>query len=224
MPGVDASISSTINRYWSVFYSSFNVFYLFSVASVTYHKKEKEILEEYEIVKKAQQHPEYFAPLYRKYHDTLFLFINKRVDHLDLTADLTSKVFLKSLKNIKRYKYQGVPFSAWLYRIAINEMNMFFREQTKMARTVSITDDHINVLISEIEYEKPELDPYVLIPVLIEQLNENEIQLIELRFFEDRSFKEIGYLTGLSEVNAKIKTYRVIKKLKSISKEIRYHD
>ncbi|MEO1099557.1 MAG: sigma factor-like helix-turn-helix DNA-binding protein [Bacteroidota bacterium] len=50
------------------------------------------------------------------------------------------------------------------------------------------------------------------------------MQLIELRFFEELSFKEIGYLLGLTEVNAKVKTYRVIDKLKKISKEIKYHD
>ncbi len=218
------SVSVMLNRYWSALYSSFHLLLISGTAALAYHKREEEILEEYNIVKKAQKNPEYFAPLYQKYYDQLFMFINKRVDHLEVTADLTSRVFFKSLRNIKKYKYQGVPFSAWLYRIAINEINMFFREQHRMERTVNITDDHINILITEIEYKEPQLDPHVLVSVLLEQLNESEIQLIELRFFENRSFREAGYLLGLSEVNAKIKTYRVIKKLKKISEEIRYHD
>mgnify|MGYP001792924174 FL=1 len=193
-------------------------------AALSYHKSEAEILEEHDIIKNAQKNPENFAPIYMKYYDQLFLFIQKRVDNLDASADVTSRVFLKSLKNINRYKYQGVPFSAWLYRIAINEINLFFREQDKMDRIVNITDDHINLIISEIEYTAPILDPSILVPVLLEQLNEAEIQLIELRFFEELSFREIGYLLGLTEVNAKVKTYRVIDKLKKISKEIKYHD
>ncbi|MEM7106845.1 MAG: sigma-70 family RNA polymerase sigma factor [Bacteroidota bacterium] len=193
-------------------------------AALSYHKSEAEILEEYDMVKRAQKNPEDFAPIYLKYYDRLFLFIQKRLDNLDATAEVTSRVFLKSLKNISRYKYQGVPFSAWLYRVAINEINLFFREQHKMDRVVHITDDHVNIIISEIDYSTPVLDPCILVPVLLEQLNEAEIQLIELRFFEELSFKEIGYLLGLKEVNAKIKTYRVIDKLRKISKEIKYHD
>ncbi|MTI20179.1 hypothetical protein E1176_04030, partial [Fulvivirga sp. RKSG066] len=46
-----------------------------SVQASTYHKKEKEVLAEYEIIKKCQQNPEYFAPIYTRYHDQLFLFI-----------------------------------------------------------------------------------------------------------------------------------------------------
>ncbi|MEM9856142.1 MAG: sigma-70 family RNA polymerase sigma factor [Bacteroidota bacterium] len=193
-------------------------------AALSYHKKEDEILEEYEIIKCAQKDPKNFGPIYLKYYDQLFLFIHKRLDNLDASAEVTSRVFLKSLKNLSRYKYQGVPFSAWLYRIAINEVSLFFREQNKMDRVVNVTDDHVNAIISEIEYTTPLIDPNILVPVLLEQLNENEIELIELRFFEELSFKEMAYLLGLSEVNAKIKTYRTIDKLKKISKEIKYHD
>lgn len=188
-----------------------------------YHRTKDEILEEYDIIVSAQNDPENFAPLYIKYYDQVFLFINKRVDDLDMTADITSRVFLKCLKNLKKYKYQGVPFSAWLYKIAINEVNMFFRQQSKMERTVNIDDHDINQLINEIDYSEEKIDPYVLIPVLLEQLNDQEVQFIELRFFEGKSFKEMGYLLGLTEVNAKVKTYRIVKKLKELSAQVKYN-
>ncbi len=198
-----------------------NFYYEHSVSP--YHKTKDQILEEYEIILSSQKNPKNFAPLYVKYYDQVFLFIDKRVDHLDITADLTSRVFLKCLKNIQKYKYQGVPFSAWLYKIAINEVNMFFRQQTKMERTVNIDDHDINLLINEIDYSEEKIDPYILIPVLLEQLNDREVQFIELRFFEGKSFKDIGYLLGLTEVNAKVKTYRIIKKLKELSAQVKYN-
>ncbi|MTI20119.1 sigma-70 family RNA polymerase sigma factor, partial [Fulvivirga sp. RKSG066] len=117
----------------------------------------------------------------------------------------------------------GVPFSAWLYKIAINEVNAFFRQQKKFSRSVNIEDQDINLLITEIDYKEPQIDPHVLIPVLLEQLSEHEIQFIELRFFENYSFKDMGYLLGLTEVNAKVKTYRILKKLKKIAAEVRYN-
>ncbi|MDX1629285.1 MAG: sigma-70 family RNA polymerase sigma factor, partial [Fulvivirga sp.] len=195
-----------------------------AVQATTFHQTKQEIASEYELIKKCKKNPEYFGPIYRKYHEQLFLFIFKRVDHLEVTADLTSRVFLKALKNIQKYKHQGVPFSAWLYKIAINEINSFFRQQQKMVRTVNMEDQHVDLLIDEIEYHERIVDPHILIPVLLEQLDESEIQLIELRFFENRSFKEIGYLLGLTEVNAKIKTYRILKKLKKIVAEVKYNE
>lgn len=189
-----------------------------------YHKTKDEILAEYEIIKRSQKNPEHFAPLYKKYYDHIFLFTYKRVDQEEATAEITSRVFLKCLKNIGKYKYQGVPFSAWLYKIAVNEINLFFRQQTKFERVVSLDSHHLQHLFEEIDYSELQIDPEVLVSVLLEQLDTMEIQFIELRFFENRSFKEIGYLLGTTEVNAKIKTYRILKKLKELSKEIKYND
>lgn len=195
-----------------------------AITNDRYHQTEQSILEEINVIRKSQQNPNEFAPIYLKYHDQIFLYINKRVDNLDLTAEITSRVFLKCLNNISKFNYQGVPFSAWLYKIAINEINQFFRQEKDYTRTVSINDFQIETLVNEIDYSEPLIDSHVLIPVLLEQLDENEIQLIELRFFENRSFKEMGFLLGLTEVNAKIKTYRVLNKLKKLSEKIKYED
>lgn len=195
-----------------------------TITKSQYHQTEDTISEELKIIRQSQENPNNFAPIYLKYHDQIFLYINKRVDNLDITADLTSRVFLKCLNNLSKFKFQGVPFSSWLYKIAINEINGFFRSKKNFTRTVSISDFQIDTLVNEIDYSEPLIDSHVLIPVLLEQLNESEIQLVELRFFENRSFKEMGFLLGLTEVNAKIKTYRVLKKLKKLSEQIKYEN
>ncbi|MBL7885021.1 MAG: sigma-70 family RNA polymerase sigma factor, partial [Bacteroidia bacterium] len=53
---------------------------------------------------------------------------------------------------------------------------------------------------------------------IISELPEDELQLIEMRFFEKRAFKEIGEILNITENNAKVKTYRIIEKLKKIVK------
>lgn len=188
-----------------------------------YHRSESQIHAEYDLILKCQEDPQYFAPLYEEYYDSIFIFIHKRVDQEEVTAELTSQVFFKCLKNLSSYRYQGVPFSAWLYKIAINEVNQFFRRRKRLERIVSLREEHVGLLIDEIEYREPEIDTHVLISALLEQLSDREVQFLELRFFENRSFKEIGYLLGISEVNAKVKTYRIIDKLKKIAQEIKYH-
>jgi len=220
--GLSAYISNKSQKFNTYIISWLNFAY-YAVATRVYHQTAEDVNRELEIIKKCQQSPEHFAPIYRKYYEDIFYFVFKRVDNEELTADITSRVFLKSLKNIKKFRFQGVPFSAWLYKIAINEINSFFRQQKKVIRSVNIEDDDIRHLVTEIDHNEPKIDPYVLIPVLLEQLNEREIQFIELRFFENHSFREMAYLLELTEVNAKVKTYRILKKLKKIAAEVKYN-
>ena len=192
--------------------------------TTSFHKTEEEINDEHLIILEAQKDPKYFSPIYERYFDPIFIYINKRIDNEDITAELTSRVFFQALKNLKKYKFQGVPFSAWLYRIAINEINLFFRQQKVMERSTSLNEQHVDLLIEELERNEPEIDKYVLVSVLLEQLPPQDLQFLELRFFENSSYKEMGYLMGISEGNAKIKTYRIIDKLKKLSADIKYHD
>lgn len=179
-------------------------------------KQSQALVIEQQLIKAAQNNPARFAPLYEKYHRQIFLFIFKRVKNEDLAGDITSRVFLKALLNIKKFKFQGFPLSSWLYRIASNEINMYFRK-SKKTNEVEIMESDVIELMTEmkegIDVNRQEQ--------LIEALNElplEQTQLIEYRFFEKMSFKEIGEITGVSEGNAKIRVYRVIDKLKKILK------
>ena len=192
--------------------------------SGVHHRTKEEIADELACIRECQKDPKHFAPLYTRYHDDIFLFIHKRTNDLELTADLTSRTFLQCIRHISKFRYQGVPFASWLYKIALNEVNGYFRKESKKERPVSIDDAQVGLLMQEIDHSEIAIDPYVMIPVLLEQLNEAEVQFIELRFFENKSFKEMGYLLGISAVNAKIKTYRILSKLQQLSKNIKYND
>src|ERR1035438_7413468 len=78
-----------------------------------------------------------FEPLYDKYYKPVFIFIFRRTGNENLTNDICSVVFLKALINLKKFEPRGVPFSAWLYRIALNEVNMHFRKN-EGTRIISI--------------------------------------------------------------------------------------
>lgn len=183
-----------------------------------YHQTKEQMEAEYAVILKSQKNPRYFGPVYERYYDSIFIFINRRLDDEEASADVTSIVFYKCLENIKKFKFQGVPFSAWLFRIALNEINQFFRKQKKHDRAVSIKDHHINELFEEME-ENPE-DKHQLIAKLLGSLSPEDLQFLELRFFEGHSFREMGYLLGLTEVNAKIKTYRILKKMKAQAQDL----
>lgn len=180
----------------------------------TLHKTKENIEAEMLQIIRAQEDPACFGILYERYYKQVFLFLYRRTDDEALTADLTSQVFLKAMTYLPKYEFKGLPFSAWLFRIAVNELNMFFRNH-KNKRTVSIEDESLLKLSEALDDEEKEEKIKVLLKG-IQGLALVELQYIELRFFEDRSFKEIGAILNITENNAKVRTYRILDKIKKM--------
>ncbi len=179
-------------------------------------KQSRELTIEQKLIVAAQNNPARFAPLYDKYHRQIFLFIFKKVKNEDIAGDITSTVFLKALLNIKKFKFQGFPLSSWLYRIASNETNMYFRK-SKKTNEVEIMESDVIELMTEMK-EGIDVDRQEMLIAALNNLPLELTELIELRYFEKMSFKRIGEIKGISEGNAKIRVYRVIEKLKTILK------
>lgn len=178
------------------------------------HKTEEQIGEERREIEEAKAHPARFGILYNRYYKAIFCFIYRRVDDEDITADITSDVFLTALMNLYRYRFQGVPFSAWLYRIALNQVNQHFRK-TSRRRTVSLEENDVRNMMTDME-EKPDLDREQRVISSLQFLEPDEVEVISLRFFEKKSFKETGDILGITENNAKVRTYRILDKLKKL--------
>jgi RNA polymerase sigma-70 factor, ECF subfamily len=172
----------------------------------------EDIQEEWMEVKAAQRDPANFRPLYNRYFDPIFRFIFRRTGDEDLTADLCSQAFLKATQHLNDYRFKGVPFSAWLYRIASNEVSQYYRTYQKN-RMVSMEEMHLHDMIDEMEREENEELRNGLI-LALDKLKEPDLQLIEMRFFEQRPFKEIADIVGMTESNVKVKTYRILERLK----------
>ena len=143
----------------------------------------------------------------------IFNFIYRKIADEEITADLTSQTFLKALGNLKKYRFRGVPFSAWLYRIAANEVNRHYR-YTNQKQVFSFEEREFENLI-EHSAEREQLDIENIIRQM-HQMSESDIEVLELRFFESKGFVEIAYILEISEANAKMRTYRAIEKLRKL--------
>jgi RNA polymerase sigma-70 factor (ECF subfamily) len=166
---------------------------------------------EIEHIEASKNDSQRFEPLYKHYYPAIIKFVYKRVETLDDCREITSIVFAKALSSIKNYQQKGFPFSSWLYRIAINEITQFYRD-SKKARIISLDDKSIRNIVEDSGKPDPELLASLKKALLY--LEEDELELIQLRFFEERSFAEVGEIIGITEINAKIRTYRVIDKLR----------
>jgi RNA polymerase sigma-70 factor (ECF subfamily) len=182
--------------------------------NLLYHQSTFRLEDEMSLIEVAKKDPRQFAPLYKKYHEAIFRYVYKRVDDEEAAYDITSCVFVKALASLPRYEFRGVPFSSWLFRIAKSELYQSFRDK-KAQRTVSLDSVTIVQFIDELNEDYSEEQRTTLLNSL-KLLKDHQLQLIEMRFFEKRSFKEIGEIVGLTENNAKVKTFRVLVKLKEI--------
>ncbi len=174
---------------------------------------EEAVLEEWSEIQAAQNDPAMFRPLYDRYFEAIFRFVQRRTADEELSADLCSQIFLKAMQKLHTYNFRGLPFSSWLFKIAANEVSQHYRQQQKN-RVVSIEDNDLGNMIEEMEESDDALHRANLVKVL-DTLDEKDLQLIEMRFFEQRPFKEIAEIMGMTESNAKVKTYRILERLRT---------
>jgi RNA polymerase sigma-70 factor (ECF subfamily) len=178
-----------------------------------YTLTEQAIQAEWEEVQKAQQNPAHFRVLYERYYEPIFRFVYKRILEEALSADITAQVFLRAMQNLANYTYKGVPFSAWLFRIASNEIAQHFRK-TKKRRVVALEENNVHEIEDEYE-DKAALEVNIeVLKEVIQDLKPPEVMLLELRFFEKRPFKEVADILEITENNAKVKIYRLLQKMK----------
>lgn len=178
-------------------------------------RKKHSNLSESEIIQLAQKKQEYFGVLYEKYFDQIFRFVFKRLGGDEDTAgDITQQTFIKAMANMDRYTDKGLPFSSWLYRIAQNEVSMYFRTAKKTVN-VCVEQQAVLGLLDEVTTSHHmSVEEQEKLIELLNNLNQDQCDLIELRYFQGISFKEISEIYNITEANAKMRVYRILEKLK----------
>ncbi|CAN5343296.1 RNA polymerase sigma factor [soil metagenome] len=180
-----------------------------------------EIQAEYAILERSKKDPAHFGLLYKKYFSRIFNFIYRQTDDEDLTADLASQTFLNALNYVGRYDFRGVPVSAWFYKIASNEVKRHYRK-SKRTQVFSLEEGLVRGLLEE---EPDDWDEEIFERLLnhLNDLPAEMLEVLQLRFFEDKDFKEIAFILDISESGAKMRTYRALDNLrKNFKLKIKY--
>ncbi len=171
-------------------------------------------MTELQQLESAKKDPKYFKYFYDTYYKQVFVFIYRRTDDESLSADITQQVFLKALQNLSKYEYRGFPFSSWLYRIAHNELMQHFRDQNKV-RVICVENSGIAEILED-ESSVHEIESREMLFKQLQQLKPQDLEIIEMRYFEKRSFKEIGEILHITENNAKIKVHRILERIRNL--------
>jgi RNA polymerase sigma-70 factor (ECF subfamily) len=174
-------------------------------------EKKQQKIDEKEILKQASQgNEEAFGILYENYVDRIFNYIYYRTGNVHDAEDLTARVFQRAMKHIRNYQDRGVPFSAWLYRIAHNLVANWHRDRSRK-KEIAITEmmslpaknEHPEVTLLRTEKEEALLR-------LIRTLPPDRQQLLILKFVEGYSNAEIGKIMKRSEGAVKSLYHRTL--------------
>lgn len=180
--------------------------------SAARHMTEEEIAAEQQIIEASKKDVQAFGAIYDYYFEGIFEFIYRRTDDEELADDLCSQTFVKALEHLKKYEFRGLPFSAWLYRIATNEVNRHFNKKNRN-RVFSLEEERVKELM-ETDDEGFSEEQITQLKTILNDLPTATMEILELRFFEGLGFKEIAFVLNIGESGAKMRLYRAVEKLR----------
>jgi RNA polymerase sigma-70 factor (ECF subfamily) len=164
--------------------------------------------DEKTIIEAAQRDPRRFGELYERNFHRVYAFVQGRVKNRNRAEDLTADVFHKALANLGRFEWRGAPFASWLFRIASN-----------------LIADQAELLSREGEMPDPEKlqDPVlphnqeesVSLFQLVETLSPDQQRIIEMRFVQQKSIREIASILDRTENAVKQLQFRAIQNLRA---------
>ena len=166
------------------------------------------------LLDRAKADPQAFGFLYERYVARIYNYVYYRTgSHLD-AEDQTARTFHRALKHVPQYVDRGVPFSAWLYRIAHNVVANWHRDRSRR-QIVSIDD----VVMSAHSRDDPaavseENDKQEMLLQVVRQLPPERQQLLVLKFVEQMSNAEIAGVMGRTEGAIKSLYHRILVSLR----------
>ncbi|HQW04405.1 MAG: RNA polymerase sigma factor [Flavobacteriales bacterium] len=163
-------------------------------------------------IRAAKADPQRFTPLYERYFGDIYRFVERRIRDRQRSADITQDAFLKAMLALPRYTDRGLPFRAWLYRIALNEVRMYWRKRKEILVEMSFAE--VLGLTEEIGMPPVE-EELARLAQAMGRLDEAKAHLVELRYMDGLSFQEIGQVLGIAEDAAKMRTHRVLATLRT---------
>ena len=150
-----------------------------------------------------------FGMLYERYIDRIFNYVYYRTGNVNDAEDLTARVFQRAMNHIVNYTDRGVPFSAWLYRIAHNLVANWHRDRSRK-QEIPISDAPLVAKGDAPEASLVHTEQQESLLRLIRSLPSERQTLLILKFVEHYSNAEIGVIMGRSEGAVKSLYHRTL--------------
>jgi RNA polymerase sigma-70 factor (ECF subfamily) len=173
------------------------------------HRSESELEQERQLVLAAQRDRAAFAPLYERYVDQIFAYVFTLTRDRELAEDVTAATFAKAMEELPRFEWRGVPYSAWLYRVASNLVARSKRRPGWIELDARLASDDDGPLESLERHGREEE-----VRNAVAALPEDQRQAVVLRFGGDMRNREIAEIMNRSEGAVKLLTFRALTSLR----------
>jgi RNA polymerase sigma-70 factor (ECF subfamily) len=160
------------------------------------------------LIEAAQKDPARFGDIYERYFDRVYAYVARRVGNRDAAQDLTSDVFHRALANIGKYESRGVPFGAWLFRIAANAI------ADRWKRTSKESGDPAPEEIDSGKIDLEAIEHRAQLFQAVRKLPTEQRRVIQLRFAEEKSIRDIAQEMRKTEGAVKLLQFRAIQNLR----------
>jgi RNA polymerase sigma-70 factor (ECF subfamily) len=170
--------------------------------------------DEAEFIRAAQTHLPAFGPLYDRYLPRVYRYVRARIAGAEEAADLTQEIFLRALTALPAYQMQGVPFAAWLFRIARNAVTDAHRRRRPILSIHTMFGLAPPAEEGDPEHAVLRDEALRRLRSLVVRLDEAKQELLALRFAAGLTAPEIALVTGRSEAAVKKQLTRTLTKLK----------
>ncbi|HEV7678093.1 MAG TPA: sigma-70 family RNA polymerase sigma factor [Candidatus Dormibacteraeota bacterium] len=173
------------------------------------HRTELELAAEREMILAAQRDRAAFTPLYERYVDQIYAYAYSLTHHRELAEDVTAATFARAMEELPRFEWRGVPYSAWLYRVAANLVARDKRRPGWIELSPHLRDGEESP-----EEQAARHDRDAHIRAAVADLPADQRQAVVLRFGGDMRNKEIAAIMGRSEGAVKLLTFRAMTTLR----------
>jgi RNA polymerase sigma-70 factor (ECF subfamily) len=163
------------------------------------------------LVEAAQQDPARFAELYELHFERVYAYIVRRVTNRTEAEDVTAEVFHQALANLKRFEWRGIPFSAWLFRIASNLIS----DRWQRCRREIMDDPEAIESAQASPAEIEEVERRATLYRLVEMLPAEQRRVVVLRFVDEKSIKEVAQEIRKTEGAVKQLQFRALSTLRT---------
>ena len=162
------------------------------------------------LIEAAQRDPACFAELYEINFERVYAYVRRKVGNRAESEDLTSEVFHQALANLKRFEWRGIPFAAWLFRIAAN---LITDRWQRSGREVADDSQIESAQASPAEIEEVEWRATLF--RLVETLPAEQKRVVMLRFVEEKSIKDVAREIRKTEGAVKQLQFRALSSLRA---------
>ena len=163
------------------------------------------------LIEAAQQDPARFADLYEINFERVYAYILRRVEDRAESEDLTAETFQQALANIRRFEWRGIPFAAWLFRIAANLISDRWQ---RTGREIAVDPEQMeSAAVAPAEIE--EVERRATLFRLVDTLPAEQRHVVVARFVEQKSIKEVARQIRKTEGAVKQLQFRALSSLRA---------